>query len=183
MIYTNDTIAAKYEYDPYGNVLSQIGPLANANLYRFSSQEYDAPSGLIIYLRRFYDPNLQRWINRDPISEQGGNNLYQFVGNEPISGADELGLLDYYYSSGSLLQPAGVVPYLEGETWYGNLGAGVYNVIPLLANLVTRPFSQIGCPEGTAVGNGDNALQVALSGVQDAVTVATILGPPSRRLI
>lgn len=25
-----------------------------------------------------YDPNLQRWIQRDPIGERGGINLYQF---------------------------------------------------------------------------------------------------------
>jgi uncharacterized protein RhaS with RHS repeats len=43
----------------------------------------------------FYDPNLQRWINRDPIQESGGVNLYGYVGNNPISNTDPLGL-DYY---------------------------------------------------------------------------------------
>ena len=44
------------------------------------------------YWGRMYDPNLQRWIQRDPIGEQGGINLYQFVGNNPISRVDPLGL-------------------------------------------------------------------------------------------
>ena len=30
--------AAKHVYDPFGNTLSSIGPLAEANLYRFSSK-------------------------------------------------------------------------------------------------------------------------------------------------
>ncbi len=39
LIYTNQTTAAKYEYDPYGNLLSKFGYLADVNLYRFSSKE------------------------------------------------------------------------------------------------------------------------------------------------
>ncbi|KAB2639331.1 MAG: hypothetical protein DVB25_05815 [Verrucomicrobia bacterium] len=32
-----------------------------------------------------YNPNIGRWINRDPIGEQGGINLCGFVGNDAIS--------------------------------------------------------------------------------------------------
>ena len=41
---------------------------------------------------RFYEPNLQRWLNRDPIGENGGVNLHAFVANEPVSRHDALGL-------------------------------------------------------------------------------------------
>jgi hypothetical protein len=40
----------------------------------------------------YYDPGLQRWINRDPITEAGGNNLYLFGGGEPGSWSDPWGL-------------------------------------------------------------------------------------------
>lgn len=40
----------------------------------------------------FYPPEQGRWINRDPIEEQGGANMYGFVGNTPINVADNLGL-------------------------------------------------------------------------------------------
>jgi RHS repeat-associated protein len=66
-------------YDPYGNLLASSGPLADANLYRFSSKEYHPNSGLVYYLYRYYDPNLQRWVNRDPIEEDGDYNLYRVV--------------------------------------------------------------------------------------------------------
>ncbi len=63
--------AAKYLYDPYGNLLAMSGSLAGANKYRFSSKEWNDNAGLYYYLYRFYDPNLQRWPNRDPLGDDG----------------------------------------------------------------------------------------------------------------
>src|SRR5205814_2855788 len=45
-------------------------------------------SGMYYYGYRFYDPNLQRWINRDPMHEAGGFNLYRTVDNCPIGKFD-----------------------------------------------------------------------------------------------
>ena len=39
-----------------------------------------------------YDPSLQRWINRDPAGESGGDNLFEFVENDPVARLDFLGL-------------------------------------------------------------------------------------------
>jgi RHS repeat-associated protein len=110
-------LAAKYLYDTYGNTLATYGSLATANRYRFSSKEWNENSGLYYYLYRFYDPNLQRWPNRDPVLEEGfeasrwgnmrgydylfqvlqiqptdGPNLYDFVINDPIDEIDNFGL-------------------------------------------------------------------------------------------
>src|SRR5437899_4072585 len=94
MVNAQQIVVAKYIYDPFGNILSKSGPLADANLYRFSSQEYHQNSGLLLYLYRAYDPNLQRFINRDPIEEEGGINLHSFVQNNPIGLIDLWGLDD-----------------------------------------------------------------------------------------
>ena len=67
----SQALAASYRYDPFGSTISSSGPRATANLFRFSSKEVHANSGMYIYLYRFYDPNLQRWLNRDPIHDLG----------------------------------------------------------------------------------------------------------------
>lgn len=85
-------VVAKYIYDPFGNTLSMYGSLADANLYRFSSKEWNVSLGLYYCIYRFYDPSLQRWLNRDPIGEKGGINLYEFVINDPMDYNDGLGL-------------------------------------------------------------------------------------------
>src|SRR5205809_5140641 len=41
------------------------------NVYRFSSKEIHVNSGLYYYGYRWYAPNLQRWLNRDPLGEPG----------------------------------------------------------------------------------------------------------------
>ncbi len=50
-------VAAKYLYDAFGNVLAAAGPLAEANLYRFSSKEFHIASGLVYYLYRYCSRN------------------------------------------------------------------------------------------------------------------------------
>src|SRR5205085_6525284 len=83
---------AKYLYDPFGNSISAGGPWADVNLYRFSSKEAHIGSELYYYGRRFYEPCLQRWLNRDPLQEVEGINIYTFVRNAPVIRSDAFGL-------------------------------------------------------------------------------------------
>jgi RHS repeat-associated protein len=69
LIYRPPLLQASYRYDPFGNLISSSGSQASANVYRFSSKEIHPNSGFYYYLYRWYEPNLQRWLNRDPIAE------------------------------------------------------------------------------------------------------------------
>ena len=54
---------------------------------------YDRRTGLERFGVRDYDPGTGRWIEPDPILfAGGGTNLYAYVGNNPISYTDLLGL-------------------------------------------------------------------------------------------
>lgn len=51
--------------------------------------------GVTYYGYRYYDAAVGRWINRDPIEEAGGYNLYGFVENDGINKMDYLGMHSY----------------------------------------------------------------------------------------
>jgi RHS repeat-associated protein len=57
-------VANRYGYDPYGRMVSQVGSVGNP--WGFGSGYLD-PTGLVKFGTRYYDPNLGRWTQRDPI--------------------------------------------------------------------------------------------------------------------
>ena len=83
---------AVYQYDGFGNKVVSNGSMSESNPFQWSSKYFHQPSGLVAYEFRFYSPAMGRWINRDPIEEAGGINLYGFVGNSPNNRVDALGL-------------------------------------------------------------------------------------------
>ena len=84
---------ALYEYRPYGGLVTSEGNMAQENKFRFSCEYMDDELGLIYYNYRHLNPRDGRWISRDPIMEQGGWNLFAFVGNKIFNQADILGLI------------------------------------------------------------------------------------------
>jgi RHS repeat-associated protein len=94
------TVQARYGYEPFGGLFWQSGPLTNLNRLRFASKEMHLSSGLYDFGARWYDPFLQRWLTEDPLGEAGGLNLYQFVGNDPLTWVDPWGLAWYDYIPG-----------------------------------------------------------------------------------
>ena len=64
------------------------GNNAASNPFRFSSEYFDEETGLVYYNYRYYNPELGRWISRDPIEEQGGYNLYGMIGNNLLNNWD-----------------------------------------------------------------------------------------------
>ncbi len=89
---SDGSVSASYDYDPFGQTMKAVGGFAMQNPFRFSDQYADVESGLIYYGFRYYNPQIGRWINRDPSGELGGVGLYGFVGNDTISSVDHLGL-------------------------------------------------------------------------------------------
>jgi len=96
LVNSSGSLQANYKYNPYGGTISSSGTLVTANVMRFSRKPAIFSStglwGLYYYGYRFYDPGTQRWLNRDPIGEEGGRNIYVFCGHSPISQVDPLGL-------------------------------------------------------------------------------------------
>lgn len=92
------TLEGRYLYDAYGNVIGKWGPYVDVNRYRYASMEYLPLYGVYNSYGRYYDPNLQRFLNRDPLGESGGINLYAYVGSNPINSIDPFGMCPWSWS-------------------------------------------------------------------------------------
>ncbi|MBX8498130.1 RHS repeat domain-containing protein [Pseudomonas cichorii] len=83
-------------YYPFGGTAwwaARSAVEAKYKTVRYSGKELDA-SGLYYYGFRYYAPWLQRWINPDPAGDIDGLNLYQMLGNNPVSRFDLDGRMD-----------------------------------------------------------------------------------------
>ena len=130
---------ALYEYRPYGGLVTSEGNMAQENKFRFSCEYMDDELGLIYYNYRHLNPRDGRWISRDPIMEQGGWNLFAFVGNNGVNRWDYLG--EFYKG-----------------TWYSAFKYS-YSSTPVDKALwISGKFSIAGVLTKTAMDHADGAI-------------------------
>lgn len=92
LVSIHDGSSTTYRYSAFGEEKidgSVFSP------WRFSSKRSDPETGLVYYGRRFYIPDLGRWLTPDPAGFTDGMNLYAFVHNCPLTRFDEYGLEDW----------------------------------------------------------------------------------------
>jgi RHS repeat-associated protein len=77
-------------YDEYGRASLLSGSFTSD--FGFTGLYAHQRSGLSLSVHRAYSSGLGRWLNRDPIGEAGGSNLYAYVLNSPTNTIDLLGL-------------------------------------------------------------------------------------------
>ena len=84
---------ANYQYDPYGKQTSAEPALKNP--WRFASGYTDPPTRFVKFGTRYYDPNVMRWTQTDPVKGTLKNpvtlNQYLYVGCNPINNTDATG--------------------------------------------------------------------------------------------
>jgi len=118
--FSSSTLSAAVEYSPFGRLIT--GALSYKNFpIGYSGQYTDWETNLVYYGLRFYNPKHGRFINRDPIEEAGGYNLYAFCLNRPTRGWDVLGnapsdVLSFAYSHDA---------FGRGGTWQIDKSTGV----------------------------------------------------------
>ncbi len=143
MVDTADgSVAAHYEYAPFGKVIASHGDLKDENPFRFSTKYHDDETDLVYYGYRRYSPELGRWISRDPINELGSLtlrkvkrqnssdlNLYTIISNDVINSVDLWGLC------------SSKCPDCKGGKWDVNTHGNISMVIGMGANRARITFT------------------------------------------
>ena len=122
-----------YAYDVWGNVLQQTGTIENS--FVFTGRERDSETSLYYYRARSYEPQIGRFLQKDPLGGDQGKNLYPYVQNNPVNRIDPSGKADisacsyydqlcaksggqcrYYCNASTLCRNAPYLPFLWGAS-------------------------------------------------------------------
>ena len=152
------SVDTAFEYGPFGELIRATGEKKDAFNFRFSTKYEDTETRLLYYGYRYYNAEAGRWLNRDPLGEIGGANVYVIVKNNVINFYDVLGLypgefiIDYWHES--IMTPtsgtvgAKIVSFIEGagegviqfpgdvKTGFVNTGEGLGETAAHIVNFI-----------------------------------------------
>ena len=150
-------------YYPFGRT-NTASPQAGFQVSRrFTGQVFDAESGLYYYNARYYDPELGRFIQPDDVIQDLSNpqsyNRYSYCVNDPLRYTDPTGK-DFVLNAGLVNGP---VPYMTARSTLGQIGAGFYNVLPLVDNSIHQGLRGVAAVD-RAAGDVLHATTLAVTG-------------------
>jgi RHS repeat-associated protein len=125
------TVRARYDYDPYGRMLKISGDLESD--FGFTGFYRHQVSGLSLTFYRAYDPELGRWLSKDPLDESSKINRYDYCANDPVNQIDPDGRFIIQIIGGVI--GGGINAYKHWNEWkngcitngqfWGSVGLGV----------------------------------------------------------
>ena len=71
---TSGAVVQRMDYDSFGNVRADTDP--GWQPFGFAGGLYDRDTELVRFGARDYDPSVGRWTNKDPITFEGGWNVF-----------------------------------------------------------------------------------------------------------
>ena len=154
--------AQRIDYDAWGTVTGDTAP--GFQPLGFAGGLYDADTKLVHFGAREYDPEIGRWVTKDPSLFHGGVNLYAYANNDPID----------------LVDPDGRTPLLAVALISGTVsGTAAFAANALGQKIAGRPVSWSNAAMAGGIGFAQGALvpgsRGAAAGIGAAANVATYL--------
>lgn len=119
--------------------------------FGFAGGLYDRDTGLVHFGAREYDPQVGRWISKDPIGFAGGDaNLFGYVLNDPVNFIDPGGLTGLGSSIGRGVVSGVAVGAAVGIA-FGNPAAGLACGIVVGAGVAASNYFGSGSPIDDAI--------------------------------
>lgn len=145
-------VVQRYDYDSFGNLEQQGEGIEQP--FTYTAREFDQETGLYYYRARYYDPQVGRFVSKDPIGFEGGdNNLYGYVLNNPVNWTDPYGKrvsvftrsLDMKVKSGPYVHCVLIVEKCDGtkQTWDFQNDNEVYNPAKTPSNRIKNPVTTV----------------------------------------
>jgi RHS repeat-associated protein len=148
---SSGVVVAEYNYDAWGNILSQTGTMAASNPYRYAGYRYDQETELYYLKTRYYDSDLGRFITKDifhgfeddPLSL----NRHTYVKNNPVINIDPDGMytkkirwwgIEYRFNK---KETGKIIHYAEGTVAAGTVYAALGGAVSWSVVLVLGGFS------------------------------------------
>lgn len=179
----NGTKIAAIAYRPFGNIDSSNGAIDHRT---FGHHMYDAESGLYYMQRRYYAPEIGRFITTDPIATYKpekviGNpkalHVYAYTGNDPVNNTDADGL-SFWSVLGAVV---GVIVGVVVAAALAMTGVGIIALIGI-ALLISVGVSALGYGLASAFNNtpfGEfmRGFMIGFNAGMNAVIGTAIFGP------
>jgi RHS repeat-associated protein len=135
VISASGTVENRYAYDPYGDVTSSSGSVANP--FGYAGGYTDSATGLDQFGTRYYNPAVGLFTQEDPSNQSAG---YIYAGDNPVNGMDPSGEI----TCPSYIPGCGVVTDVQNglSSSADDIAAGagaVLAVLAVVAIFVTLP--------------------------------------------
>ena len=174
---SDGSISMQYDYSPWG----EQSVISGNNPADFGFTGHYTGVGPTLAPYRLYNPQLGRWISRDPIGEQGGINLYGYVGNDPVNLVDPYGLdAEIYVFRTSPTSQASVFVY-ENRKYLGGFFANTNGFMPNSSAPRDRTYTlqpKTGYQEGDSFVNGTPTVIDLVRVHPDSISKGCLTTPP-----
>ena len=162
-------IVATYRYDPFGKILnlSSLTSIGKLNPFRYRGYYYDTESNLYYLNSRYYNPEIDRFINADGQLSTGqdvlGTNLYAYCANNPVFRTDAGGNKWYHWALGGAIVVGCAVATVLTCGGFAAAAGAVAAVASGSAALTTASTVAAGAFIGSAVAYGSCVVSASAS--------------------